>query len=160
MRNIAIAIIVGIFLGAVGMYYLGPKQVVKEPVAESMMLHTTLEGKKEIVYVEKEPGEKTDVQIYTAKPVVTVSVNGQQQQFQLKTLEGQKFEKGKLVITEQTQLRLDIKVPQPRYLLGLGWGSNGLAGNVVGRINDYGSSWWIYGDRRTLAGGLSVPLGK
>lgn len=162
-RQAAAVFVAGAVAGAIGWYWLGPVRVVteKEPVAESTLVHTTLAGKKEIVYVEKEPGEKTDVRVDAAKPQVTVSVNGQPYKVDVLSGERQKFEKGKLVITEETQLKLEIKTPpQPRLSLGVGWGRHGPALIAGGKVGNGGGGWWAYGDRKTLAGGLMAPLGR
>lgn len=161
-RAVALAFFVGVVLGGVGAVWLSPKPVaVLEKGGEPMQVYTTLEGKKEIAYVPKDTGEKTDVQIDAAKPTVTVKVNGKETEFAALTDEKQKFEKGKLVITEDTQLRLEIKTPpQPRYSLGVGWGKNGAAVTVGGRLGGGPGGWWLYGDRRTMAGGLTVPVGR
>ena len=129
--------------------------------AASAPLLATVAGKKESVYAEKAPGEKTDVQVEAARPKVTVSVNGKATQFDALTTETQKFERGKLVITEETQLRLDVKVPPPpRCSLGIGWGKNGPAFMAGGRLGGVPAGRWLFGDRRTLAGGIAAPLGR
>lgn len=98
-------------------------QVITEKAAQPVEIQAAVGMTKEIAYVPKEAGEKTDVQIETVSPVVTVQVNSRETEFTTLTEEKQKFEKGKLVITEETQLKLEIKTPpQPRYSFGVGWG--------------------------------------
>lgn len=123
---------------------------------------TSLEDKKEITYVAKEPGEKTDVEIKSAPPKVVVSVNGKETQFETLPSESQKFDKGKLVVTEETKLTLDIKTPPPPKLsIGLGWSNHGPAALLGGRLDSGGhANWWLYGDRKTVSGGIQVPIGK
>lgn len=161
-RAVALAFFIGAVLGGTGAAWLWPQPPGgRETMVESMLLHTTLEDKKAIVYVPKETGERTDVQIDAAKPAVTVKVNGRETQFTTLTDETQKFAKGKLVITEETQLKLEIKTPPPpRFSLGVGWGTNGPALTLGGRLGGGPAGWWLYGDRRTLAGGLQVPVGR
>lgn len=161
-RAVALAFFFGIVAGGAGMVWLGPQPAaVTEKAVDSVQATAALESRKVIAYVPKEEGERTDVQVDAAKPKVTVRVNGREAEFAALTDEKQKFEKGKLVITEDTQLRLEIKTPpRPRYSLGVGWGTNGAALTVGGRLGGGPAGWWLYGDRRTLAGGLIVPVGR
>lgn len=160
-RAVALAFFLGMIAGSAGAVWLQPQpQAAKPAETVAAAMNTALVEKKEIAYVEKQNGEKTDVELTAAKPKVTVSVNGQQRQLELATKENQKFEKGKLVITEESQLRLDIKTPQPRFNLGVGWGTHGPALTLGGRLGGGPAGWWLYGDRRTMAGGLTVPLGR
>ncbi len=163
-RAVALAFLFGTALGGAGMVWLWPQPQTETEtgkVMETLQVAGALEGRKEIMYVPKEEGERTDVQIEAAKPKVTVKVNGKETVFAALTEEKQKFEKGKLVITEDTQLRLEIKTPpRPRYNVGVGWGTNGVALTIGGRLGGGPAGWWLYGDRRTLAGGLTVPWGR
>lgn len=160
-KVVVLAFFIGTFIGSISTLMLYPRlQLAREAAPEATKVDATLTGEKEIVYVEKVAGEKTDVQIDAGQPKVTVSVNGQEKQFQLTTTEKQKFDKGKLVITEETQLRLDIKTHQPRFSIGVGWSTHGPALTVGGRLDGGLAGWWLYGDRRTLAGGVQIPLGK
>lgn len=160
-RAVALAFLVGTVIGGIGAVWLYPHATaVTEKAAVPMEVQATVGTAKEIVYVPKEAGEKTDVQIEAVKPAVTVTVNGRETEFKTLTEEKQKFEKGKLVITEETQLKLEIKTPpQPRYSLGVGWGTNGAALTVGGRLGGGPAGWWLYGDRRTVAAGIMLPFG-
>jgi hypothetical protein len=62
------------------------------------------ETKTEIQYVEKEPGEKTDVELNTKPLDIVVKANGQTQVIENKVDEKQKFENGKLVIDQKSEL--------------------------------------------------------
>lgn len=161
-RAVALAFFIGAIVGGTGAVWLRPQEpAATEKVISPVEVQTTIGTAKEIVYVPKEAGEKTDVQIEAAKPAVTVTVNGRETEFKTLTEEKQKFEKGKLVITEETQLKLEIKTPlQPRYSLGVGWGTNGAALTIGGRLSGGPAGWWLYGDRRTLAAGIMLQVGR
>ncbi len=163
-RAVTLAFFIGALLGGAGTAWLWPPlqpTTEKETAAGPIQVQAALVDKTEIVYVPKEAGERTDVQVDTAKPTVTVKVNGKETEFAMLTEEKQKFAKGKLVITEDTQLKLEIKTPpQPRYTIGVGWGTNGPALTAGGRLGSGPAGWWLYGDRKTAAVGLTVPLGR
>lgn len=161
-RAVALAFLVGAVTGVAWAVWLQLQPLaVTERTAAPVEMQAGVGTTKEIVYVPKEAGEKTDVQIETAKPAITVMVNGRETEFKTLTDEQQKFEKGKLVITEETQLKLEIKTPPPpRYSLGVGWGTNGAALMAAGRLGGGPFGWWLYGDRRTAAAGVMLPLGR
>lgn len=120
---------------------------------------------KEIVYVPKEVDpktgeqEKTDVQFDRRQGKIYVKVNGKEFEVPAEVKEDAKFEKGKLVITEQTEMRLSITAPKPSFNLGIGWSSNGPAAQLTGPLFK-NVSWWVYGDKDTVAGGLQFPIMK
>lgn len=120
---------------------------------------------REIVYVPKEidpkTGEKerTDVEFTKQAGKVYVKVNGKEYEVPTEVQEEAKFENGKLVVTEKTEMRINITVPKPALNLGLGVSNHGLAIMANGPL--YKSvSWWAYGDRKTIAGGIQIPLMK
>jgi hypothetical protein len=120
---------------------------------------------REIVYVPKEidpqTGEKerTDVEFKKQAGKVYVKVNGKEYEVPAEVQEEAKFENGKLVVTEKTEMRINITAPKPAFNLGLGASNNGMAIQANGPI--YKSvSWWAYGDRRTVAGGIQIPIMK
>ena len=161
-RAVALAFFVGVGIGGAGVVWLcSQAPAVTEKAAVPVEVQAAIGTTKEIVYVPREAGEKTDVQIEAAKPAVTVTVNGRETEFKTLTEEKQKFEKGKLVITEETQLRLEIRTPPPpRYSIGVGWGTNGAALMAAGRLGGGPAGWWLYGDRRTAVAGIMLPLGR
>lgn len=120
---------------------------------------------KEIVYVPKETDpvtgqkEKTDVQFDKKDNKVYVKVNGKEFEVPATVQEDSKFENGKLVITEQTEMRLNITAPKPSFNLGLGWSKNGPAAQVNGPLYK-NVSWWVYGDKNTAAAGVQFPIMK
>jgi len=120
---------------------------------------------KEIVYVPKEVDaktgsmEKTDVQFETRQGKVYVKVNGKDFEVPVDVKEDTKFEKGKLVVTEKSEMRINITAPKPAFNVGLGWSQQGAAAQVNGPLFK-NVSWWVYGDKKTLAGGLQFPIMK
>jgi hypothetical protein len=158
-RVAVVAFVLGLAVGGAGARYHCHQAKVAggEPVAESMLLHAGIQERTEIAYVPKAAGESAAVEVNAAAPRVAVSVNGRPAAFETLPGETRAFEKGKLVITEETQLKLDIKTPRPRLYAGLGAGSNGLALTLGGRLSGE-AGWWLYGDRRTVAGGVQVPV--
>lgn len=120
---------------------------------------------KEIVYVPKEVDpktgsvEKTDVQFEKKEGKIYVKVNGKDFEVPADVKESTKFENGKLVVTEQSELRINITAPKPAYNLGLGWSKEGPAAQLNGPFFK-NVSWWVYGDKKTFAGGLQFPISK
>lgn len=118
---------------------------------------------KEIVYVPKEVDpqtgkiEKTDVEFERKQGKVYVKVNGKDFEVPAEVKEDAKFEKGKLVVTEQTEMRVNITAPKPLLNLGLGWSKEGPAAELNGPLYK-NVSWWVYGDKETVAGGLQFPI--
>jgi hypothetical protein len=120
---------------------------------------------KEVVYVPKEidsktgQPEKTDVQFEHRDKKIYVVVNGKEYEVPDEVTEDAKFEKGKLVITEKTEMRVNITAPKPSFNLGVGWSNHGPAAQINGPLVK-NASWWVYGDRKTVAGGVQFPIMK
>lgn len=120
---------------------------------------------KEIVYVPKEVDaktgqvEKTDVQFDKQQEKVYVKVNGKDFAVPADVKESSKFENGKLVVTEQSEMRVNITAPKPSFNLGVGWSREGAAAQINGPLYK-NVSWWVYGDKKTIAGGLQFPIMK
>lgn len=120
---------------------------------------------KEIVYVPKEIDattgnvEKTDVQFETKQGKVYVKVNGKDFEVPVDVKENTKFENGKLVVTDKSEMRINITAPKPAFNLGLGWSKEGPAAQINGPLYK-NVSWWVYGDKKTVAGGLQFPIMK
>lgn len=118
---------------------------------------------KEVVYVPKEVDpktgvqEKTDVQFEKKQGKVYVKVNGKEFEIPADVKEDSKFENGKLVITEKTEMRLNLTTPKPAVNLGLGWSNHGPAGQINGPLFR-NVSWWVYGDKESVAGGIQFPV--
>jgi len=120
---------------------------------------------KEIVYVPKETDvktgsiEKTDVQFETKQGKIYVKINGKDFEVPVDVKENTKFENGKLVVTDQSEMRINITTPKPTVNLGLGWSKEGPAAQINGPLFK-NVSWWAYGDKKTVAGGLQFPIMK
>lgn len=74
---------------------------------------------KELVYRDNVPTyvtEDTDVEANIEQPHVTVKVNGKKQQFNLQQNEAQKFEDGKVVMNQTSEVTFDVKVPDRHEL--------------------------------------------
>lgn len=120
---------------------------------------------KEIVYVPKEIDtktgivEKTDVEFEKKQGKIYVKVNGKDFEVPADVKENTKFENGKLVVTEQSEMRINITAPKPAFNLGLGWSREGAAAQLNGPLFK-NVSWWVYGDKKTVSGGLQFPIMK
>lgn len=118
---------------------------------------------KEVVYVPKETDaktgvtEKTDVQFEKKQGKIYVKVNGKEFEVPAEVKEDTKFENGKLVVTEQTEMRINLTTPKPAVNLGLGWSSRGPAAEINGPLYK-NVSWWVFGDQKTIAGGVQFPI--
>jgi hypothetical protein len=118
---------------------------------------------KEVVYVPKETDaktgvtEKTDVQFEKKQGKIYVKVNGKEFEVPAEVKEDTKFENGKLVVTEQTEMRINLTTPKPAVNLGLGWSSHGPAAEINGPLYK-NVSWWVFGDQKTIAGGVQFPI--
>ena len=55
--------------------------------------------------------EETDVEAVVEQPKVTVKVNGKDHKFDLKQTETQKFQDGKVVMEQKSEVVFDVKVP-------------------------------------------------
>lgn len=60
--------------------------------------------------------EDTDVEAVVEQPKVTVKVNGQNHKFDLKQGETQKFQDGKVVMNQTSEVVFDVKVPDRHEL--------------------------------------------
>lgn len=81
------------------------KEVVKEIPVE---IPVEVKGETEVVYVEKESPDDSDVSITAEKPTIKMDYNGEQYEFETLSNETQKFDKGKLDINTSSTTTLDI----------------------------------------------------
>lgn len=107
--------------------------------------------------------ENTDVEANIGQPAVNVKVNGQPYSFSLLQNEKQKFEDGKLVLNQSSDIGIDLIVkPQvidrtKRWSVGVGYGGNGLGGKIdfpIGGNENFGG--WVYGDKKGGAVGVAI----
>lgn len=64
--------------------------------------------KTEIVYIPKEKQNDADVQLTDNSPKITASYNGKTYEFDSVENESSKFEKGKLVVEKQSEVKIDV----------------------------------------------------
>ena len=81
------------------------KEVVREVPIE---IPVEVKGETEVVYVEKESPDDSDVSITAEKPTIKMDYNGEQYEFETLSNETQKFDKGKLDINTSSTTTLDI----------------------------------------------------
>jgi hypothetical protein len=107
--------------------------------------------------------ENTDVEASIGQPSVNVKVNGQPYSFNLLQGEKQKFEDGKLVLNQSSNVGIELSVkPQvidqtKHWSVGVGYGGNGVSGKVdfpLGKSEKFGG--WVYGDKKAGVVGVSV----
>lgn len=78
-------------------------------------IKTTSTTQKEIVYVQKSTKDDADIELNTAKPKVTVAVNGgPKYAFDLLQSESNKFEAGKLVVASSSAMAVDVTTDEYR----------------------------------------------
>lgn len=99
-------------------YFIHQPRVIYEhiPVTKEVPVVTT-KTQTEFVYVPKKHEEDADVEATIEQPKVSVKVNGQDHKFDLVQGETQKFENGKLVMNQQSQITFDLNVPDRNELL-------------------------------------------
>lgn len=122
----------------------------------------------EIVYVPKQIDstgqlEKTDLQVDIAKTDITVKVNGKDAVISKTDDEQYLFEKNKISLQQTSKADINIAIPvmdKTRYWsVGLGYGSNGVAGVVGFPVNKRsGLGGWVYADKKTGAGGIEIKF--
>lgn len=165
---VAVALIsgaVGVW-GALKFHKPEPQVIEKVTVREVPKETIRYVTRTQVQYVPKEVDkvtgkvESTDVEARLMPPKVTVKLNDKIHEFDLLNGETQKFQDGKLVLEQASDLNINIKAPEPspkRYQLALGYGTNGIAVGVQGRLgknSDVG--WWIHGDGEAVSAGLSI----
>lgn len=117
---IAISSIIAIFTfyGAYNIFHREtiveqPKTSVQEPIQR---VKSSTSTKTTFSYVPKATingvKEETDVEAVVEQPKVTVKVNGKDHKFDLKQTETQKFQDGKVVMEQKSEVVFDVKVPK------------------------------------------------
>lgn len=125
--------ILGICVALYGGYRMFHRETIVEPPktpaqTKIATLNSTQQTKTTLAYVPKEKElvyrdnvptyvtEDTDVEANIEQPHVTVKVNGKKQQFNLQQNETQKFEDGKVVMNQTSEVTFDVKVPDRHEL--------------------------------------------
>lgn len=168
---LAIVLLVALVCVAGGAWFshkvFGPEvQVVEKVVTKEVPKETVrYVTQTKVQYVPKEVDkvtgkvESTDVEATLPPPKVTVKVNGKPQEFDLVSSEDQKFDKGKLVLEQVHDLNIQVQVPTPpvkKYQVDVGYGNNGPAVGVHGRLGNSDVGWWLHGDKESQSIGLSI----
>lgn len=117
---IAIAIIATIWA-----YFYSHNQTIEDAPTGTSTSHTatlnqTSKTNTSVGYVAKEVingvREDTDFEATVNQPKVVVKVNGEKQDFKLLQNESRKFEDGKVVLTQTSEVVFDVKVPNKNKL--------------------------------------------
>jgi hypothetical protein len=122
---------IGCIFGGIAVYFMLPARIVPGPaqervvekhipVVQEVVRHTAT---TEIGYVPKEQimvrqadgsmagqREQADVDVQTAKPAVTIRVNGREYESRLLQSETQKFELGKVSLRQDSQIAVDLQI--------------------------------------------------
>ena len=109
-----------------------------------------------IKYVEKPSAAAPDVDVKVPLQEIKVAVNGKEQVIKKAESEKYVFDDHQLKLEQHTAASVDIKVPDKtrHWSIGVGAGSHGVAYSL--RFPVYKNvGGWAYGDRKTVAGGLS-----
>lgn len=120
---------------------------------------------KEVVYLPREiearTGQPKEINIEFKNTVnkVYVKVNESECAVPAEMDEAGRLEKDKLVLTEKTELRTVITAPKPALYVGLGWSREGPAAQINGPLYK-NISWWVYGDKKNIAGGIQFPVNR
>ncbi len=121
---IAISSIIAIFT-FYGAYNIFHKETIKEqpktPIQTQIQrVNSSTSTKTTFGYVPKATingvKEETDVEAVVEQPKVTVKVNGKDHKFDLKQTETQKFQDGKVVMEQKSEVVFDVKVPKKHEL--------------------------------------------
>lgn len=115
--------------------------------------------KTEIVYVPKEQGEQTDVDVKIDKPELNVMVNDKPITIHKADDEKYIFDKNKLSLTQTSRSDLHISIPTvdktKRWGIGIGASKDGAVGflrfPVKGNVGG-----WVAGNKETAMAGLEV----
>lgn len=133
-----------------------PVKVVEKP-AEHVVTETVT--KTDIQYVPKPTPAAADIAVTIPKQELTVSVNGKEHTIQKSDNEKYVFDKNQLHLEQYSKSSVDIKVPvvdkTRHWSIGIGASRNGTAGMLRFPISGHVGGW-VYGDKRTVAGGVSV----
>lgn len=101
--------------------YCGRNWFPKEKIIEKQIqVKGDTKTETKVVYIEKKPGEKTDVELNIDKPGINVRLNGKEFTLVPDFDEQHKFENGKLVFNQESKFNVDIKQPEPKLGFGIG----------------------------------------
>lgn len=126
--KVIIPVVIAILLGVV-IYFINkhednppPKPAVtSEAPSDVVKFHNKETTKTTFEYLSKAVGEDTDVAFERTEAPMVITVNGERHEVSREAVvERQKLENGKLVVTEERAITLELKVPeQPRFKKGI-----------------------------------------
>lgn len=128
---------------------------------EATKVQTNTIEKTSFVYIPKETPQDADVEFNNADKKVFVKVNGQQHEIENNVTETQKFENGKLVVTQKEESVISIAAPKPaKTSLSFYYGGGNSYGVGVNyNISKHVTLNGLYVDHKAYAG-VTVPIGN
>lgn len=127
--------------------YSDRNKLVDKPTADAVTAHTKTETR--VIY-QKIPYTGSDVQVRTEKPVVTVSVNGKQQEVK------QHSETADLAVKTETAVR--VKIPERRWKFGIGTDGRKPAYMLSAPIKGAVGAWVAGSGKNKIMGGVTVSF--
>ena len=149
-------LIIGLVLG----FWIGGKMAdpIIQYVEKPVQVQAETKTETQIVYVEKDPGEKTDLEANVGKQELNVRVNGNDIVIPKKEEERFMFDKNKIFLDQTSKASLDINIPTidktKRWGIGAGFGNNGVGYMIkfpAGKLDG-----WGYKDQDTTAAGIMI----
>lgn len=149
-----------LIVGLVAGFWIGGKMTDPITIEKPPIIKTQVETQTQtkIVYVEKDPGEKTDLEANVGKQELNVKINGQDAVIKRDDDERFIFDKNKIVLDQHSKASIDIQVPTidktKHWGLGAGFGNNGVGYMIkfpAGKLDG-----WGYKDSDTTAAGIMV----
>lgn len=122
--KVIIPVVIALLLGIV-IYFTNKHEdtppITSEAPSDIVKLDNKETTKTTFEYLPKAVGEDTDVAFERTEAPMVITVNGERHEVSREAVvESQKLEKGKLVVTEERAITLDLKVPeQPRFKKGI-----------------------------------------
>lgn len=142
-------------------FYFGRTTVkpeVKEVQVEVPVVKTVTETQTVVRYVEKSSPGAADVDVKIPLQEIKVAVNGREQVIKKADSEKYVFDDHQLKLEQKSEARVDVKIPTVnktrRWAVGIGASKNGAAYMLKFPVKGHVGGW-AYGDRKTVAGGLS-----
>lgn len=128
---------------------------------EATKVQTNTIERTSFVYIPKETPQDADVEFNNADKKVFVKVNGQQHKIENNVTETQKFENGKLVVTQKEESVISIAAPKPaKTSLSFYYGGGNSYGVGVNyNISKHVTLNGLYVDHKAYAG-VTVPIGN
>ena len=128
---------------------------------EATKVQTNTIERTSFVYIPKETPQDADVEFNNADRKVFVKVNGQQHEIENNVTETQKFENGKLVVTQKEESVISIAAPKPaKTSLSFYYGGgNNYGVGVNYNISKHVTLNGLYVNHKAYAG-VTVPIGN